>query len=254
MTVRQINPLKQQLTERQTSFGLWATLTSSIATEIAAGSGADWVLIDMEHSANDVPSVLAQVQAMNGARAEAVVRLPNHDSALVKQLMDCGVRSLMFPSVNSAAEARAVVAATRYPPAGIRGFSVAHRGNDYGRNAGYAAQAADMTCVIVQIETPEAVGNVDAIADVDGVDCLFVGPSDLAATLGHLGNPMHDDVQSKISIALAATQSAGKAGGIFGADRAYRDMGATMIALGSDTGVLRQGLDRLVTENQGTEH
>jgi len=253
VTNRRSNPLKEQLAARQVSLGLWATLTSPIAAEIAAGSGADWILIDMEHSANDVPTVLMQLQAMTGVGAEAIVRPPNHDPALVKQLMDCGVRSLMFPSVNTAAEARAVVAATRYPPHGIRGFSLAHRGNEYGRNTAYAAETIATTCVIVQIETPEAVENAAAIADVEGVDCAFIGPSDLAAALGHLGNPHHDAVQSQIARALTAVRSTGKAGGIFGAHSTYRDMGATMLALGSDTNVLRQGLDRLVMENRETE-
>src|SRR5690349_8429308 len=178
--------------------GLWLSLASPFATEIVAGAGFDWVLVDMEHSANDLSEVGHHLRAAVGGTAEPVVRPPWNEPVMVKRLLDIGVRSFLFPFVQSAEEARRAVAATRYPPDGIRGVAVATRANRYGRVPDYPKRAAEEICILVQVETRRAVQEIEAIAAVDGVDGIFIGPSDLAADMGHLGNSQHPEVQDAI--------------------------------------------------------
>jgi 4-hydroxy-2-oxoheptanedioate aldolase len=240
------NELKRAFREGRPQIGLWSQLTSPVAAEILSRSGFDFVVIDTEHAPNELPHVLAQLQAMAGGTASPVVRAAWNDPVLVKRLLDVGAQSLIVPFVQNADEARRAVAATRYPPHGMRGVAVATRASGYGRVAGYLARAHEELCVLVQIETRAALAHIESIAGVDGVDGLFIGPADLSADLGHLGDPGHPDVREAIDGAVRRIRATGKAAGILApveADaRHYLDVGCLFVAVGSDVGLLaRQG-------------
>ena len=246
------NVFKAALADRRPQFGLWSALCSNIVAEILAGAGLDWIVIDTEHAPNEIPGVLSQLQAMAVGTAEPVVRCAWNDVVLIKRILDIGARSILVPFVQNADEARKAVAATRYPPLGNRGVCLAPRANRYGRVAGYHCRAHEDICVLVQVETRAAVQEIKAIASVDGVDGIFIGPSDLAADCGHLGNAQHPEVQSVIADACARIRAAGKAGGILTGNPAeaarYLDQGFTFVALGSDAGILAQGAARLADD------
>lgn len=244
------NSLKASLVAGKAHIGVWCSLGSALTTEIVAGSGAGWLLIDGEHSPNDLLTIMAQLQVAAAFPCEPVVRLPHDDAALIKQAMDIGARSLMIPNVRTAEQARAVVAAMTYAPGGIRGFSVGHRANAFGRIAGYHANARREQLLAVQIEDETGVANAAEIAAVEGVDTLFVGPGDLSTNMKAMGNPNAAHVQGAIASVLKAATAAGKAGGILApvkadADRYLAD-GFTMVAVGSDLGLLARGSDALV--------
>lgn len=244
------NAFKRALRERRRQVGFWLTLASTTATEIAAGAGFDWLLIDMEHSANELPDVQDHLRAAVGGTAEPVVRIPWNEPVTVKRMLDIGARSLMFPYVQSAEEARRAVAATRYPPHGIRGFAGAARGSQYGRIKDYAQKIHDEICVIVQVETPEAIAAIPAIAAVEGVDGVFIGPNDLAANMGHLGNMFAPAVVASVGAGMQAINAAGKAAGLlnFREDEA-RDwfrQGFTFIAVAGDAAMMARGTERVV--------
>ena len=250
------NTFKSALAAKQTQLGLWCCIADAYTNEILAGSGYDWLTLDMEHSPNDARSVLAQLQMLNGYGVEAIVRFPKFDSDMLKLYLDLGVRTLMFPNVETADQAKAIVAATRYPPRGIRGVAGLQRANRWGRVKNYHANAETELCVIAQIESTTAVKNAPAIAAVDGIDGLFVGPSDLAASMGFMGNPLAPEVQQKIEEAKTLILATGKWAGILarGAVDAevYAKMGFTMIGLGSDQGLLVKASDELVTQFRDT--
>ncbi|GLU29824.1 HpcH/HpaI aldolase/citrate lyase family protein [Brucella sp. NBRC 12950] len=245
-----VNPLKIALAEGRLQIGLWSSLGSTVATEVLAGAGYDWLLIDAEHSPNDLLSVLAQHQAAAAFSCEIVVRVPCSDPVLIKQILDLGIRSLLFPNVQSVEEATAIVAATRYPPHGIRGYSAAQRANNYGRVKNYHLRAAEEIFLAVQIESAAAVEAAHTIAGIDGVDAIFVGPGDLSADMGNIGNPLADRVQQAIRSVLSANGLA--ATGILapqtGDARRYIEWGATMVAVGSDLGLLVKNADMLARE------
>src|SRR5436190_10674888 len=237
------NPFKQALREGRTQIGLWSSLCSNIAAEVIAGSGFDWILIDTEHAPNEVPMVLSQLQAVAaGGTAAAVVRPAWNDLVLMKRLLDIGAQNLLVPYVQTAEESRAAVAATRYPPKGVRGVAVAPRANGYGRVKDYLEKADAEICLLVQIETRLGLDNIEAIAAVEGIDGLFIGPSDLSAGLGHLGNPGHPEVRSSIGVAFKRIKKAGKAPGILApieADaRHWLALGCVVLAVGGDLGLL----------------
>jgi 2-keto-3-deoxy-L-rhamnonate aldolase RhmA len=244
------NPLKRALRERQRQIGLWCMLSSPVAAEVVAGSGFDFAVVDMEHAPNEIPAVHAQLQAMETGTAEPVVRPPWNDPVAFKRLLDVGVRSFVVPFVQTAEEARRAVASTRYPPHGIRGVALATRANRYGRVNDYLRLANEEICVHVQLETRLALANLEEIASVEGVDGLFIGPSDLAADLGHLGDSAHPDVRRAIDDAISRIRRTGKAAGILApleADaRAWLDLGATFVAVGSDLGLLARQSEALV--------
>jgi len=244
------NPLKQALATQQRQIGLWCSLGHNITIEIVAGSGFDWLVLDMEHSPNDFRSVLTQLQVVAAYPTEAVVRLPDGNPSRIKQYLDIGVRSFVFPNVNSATEAAALVAATRYPTqGGIRGVSLAQRANRFGRIKNYHANAYKDICIIAQIETPEAVNEAESIAQVDGIDALFVGPSDLSTNMGHLIEPKQPAVQDAIIQVQKSAQRAGKPVGILAPVQEdaeyYLSLGYTLVAVGSDQGLLIAASDRL---------
>ena len=244
------NRFKRALAAGNQQIGLWMSLASPSATEVAAGAGFDWLLLDMEHSPNELPDIAHHLRAAEGGTAEPVVRVPWNEPVIVKRLLDIGARALLFPFVQSAEEARRAVAATRYPPQGIRGFAGTTRANRYGRVAGYAQNAAEEICILVQCETRKAVADIAAIAAVDGVDGIFIGPSDLAADMGHLGNTQHAEVQAAILDAGKRIKAAGKAPGFLSVredeTRRVLDGGFLFVAVNTDVAILARQSEALV--------
>ena len=243
------NAFKQALSRCERQVGLWCSMASPVAAEILAGAGFDWIVIDGEHAPNDIVTLLPQLQAMRGGTAEPVFRVPWNEPVIIKRALDVGARSLLIPFVQNPDEARKAVAATRYPPLGIRGVAVAPRANDYGRIQSYHRNAHLDTCVLVQLETKIALKEVEAVAAVEGVDGIFIGPSALAAAFGHLGNPKHPEVQAAIADAARRIRAKGKSAGILtgNADDAEGlfDAGYNFVAVGSDVGVLARTAEAL---------
>jgi 4-hydroxy-2-oxoheptanedioate aldolase len=246
------NLFKRALREGRPQIGLWSSLCSNVAAEVIAGAGFDWILIDTEHAPNELPMVLSQLQALGGGTATPVIRPAWNDLVLIKRFLDIGAQNLLIPYIQTADEARAAVAATRYPPQGIRGVAVSHRANKFGRIKDYQQRVHDELCVLLQIETRTAWQNLDAIAAVDGVDGLFIGPSDLAAALGHLGNPAHPEVRAAMEDIVLRTRRAGKAVGILApieADaRHWLAQGCTVVAVGSDLNLLARHSEALAAK------
>lgn len=245
-----VNPFKRALRAGRQQVGLWSSLAHPTSVEILAGSSFDWLLLDMEHSPNDVNMVLSQLQAAaSGGKAHPIVRPPWNESVIIKRLLDAGAQTLLLPFVQNADEARRAVAATRYPPDGVRGFASSARAQRYGRVKDYHAHAADEICVLVQVETPEALKHLEAIAAVDGVDGIFIGPGDLSSTMGMLGRQNHPDVVSTIEAAIRRIVATGKAAGILTSDetlaKRYIAAGTTFTAVGSDVGLLVRGAEQL---------
>jgi 4-hydroxy-2-oxoheptanedioate aldolase len=244
-----VNAFKKALKEGKQQIGLWSSLGSNMVAEGIAHSGFDWILLDTEHSPNELPGLVTQLQAMKGGTATPIVRPAWNDAVLVKRLLDIGVQSLLFPFVQTAEEAKRAVAATRYPPQGIRGVATTARASNFGRVKDYLKKANDEICVLVQVETMDAIGRLREIASVDGVDGVFIGPSDLAASMGHLGNFQHADVQKVITAAIGEIKAAGKAGGYLTGveDEAKKRLaeGYQFVAVGSDNGVLLKNADAL---------
>lgn len=238
------NQFKASLREGRSTTGIFIGLVSPIAMEIAATAGFDWLLIDGEHAPNNPVTVLPQLQAAAAYGVPVIVRPVNHDPALIKQYLGIGAQSLLAPMVETAAEAAALVQAVRYPPRGIRGVGTAlERGARWNAVEGYFQQADDEVCLIVQIESRAGLDNLDAILNVHGIDGVFIGPADLAASLGHLGQPMHPEVKAVIESTLSRIAAADKASGVFASDPAtaghYRTCGASFVAVGADTSILR---------------
>ena len=244
-----INSFKRALKAGQLQIGLWSSLASHVAAEVIAGAGFDWLVIDAEHGPNDVPIVLNQLQAMAASPVHPIVRPPWNDAVVIKRLLDVGVQTLLVPYVQNADEARRAVAATRYPPRGVRGFAAATRASRFGRVKDYHARCEAELCVLVQLETRAALGQIDAIAAVEGIDGLFIGPGDLSADLGYLGQLGHPEVQSVIEDAIAHIQRAGSVAGILTPDeklaRRYIELGCRYVAVGSDLGILARGAEQL---------
>jgi 4-hydroxy-2-oxoheptanedioate aldolase len=247
-----VNAFKRALADGRLQIGLWSCLSSPNTVEVIAGSGFDWILFDTEHSPNDVPMVLDQLRAAVGGTAHPIVRPVWNDTVLMKRFLDIGVQTFLVPYVQNAEEARKAVAATRYPPDGVRGFAVATRASRFGRVAGYHARAAGEICVLVQVETRAALSQIEAIAAVDGVDGVFIGPGDLSADLGHLGNPAHPEVQAIIEDAIVRIRAAGSVPGILTGDetlaRRYIEFGCGYVAVGSDIGILARGSEQLAAK------
>lgn len=238
------NTFKQALADGRRQLGAFLALGDAHAAELMASAGFDWLLVDCEHGPNDLPAVLAQLQALAGYPVQAVLRPADHDAARIKQYLDLGVQSLLLPMVDSADQARALVAAMRYPPRGIRGVGAGMaRAARWGNVTNYYAQAENELCLAVQIETLAGLENLDAIAAVEGVDGVFLGPADLAAALGHLGEPTHADVRDAVEQALPRIRAAGKAAGVYCADPAlaahYAALGASFFLIGADAILLR---------------
>lgn len=238
------NPFKQALAERRKQIGFWLGLADPYSAEICAGAGFDWVVIDGEHGPQDLRTIVAQLQAVAGyPTCHAVVRTPSSDAVTLKQYLDLGAQTILVPMVDTAEQAQAVVRACRYPPAGIRGIGTA-RASRWGRYSDYLHTSNDQLCLLVQAETKEALAQLEAIAAVEGIDGVFVGPADLAASLGYLGQPSHPVVQEAVLDAFGRILAAGKAPGVLTRDEAlarrYLDAGAVYVAVGVDTLLLAQ--------------
>ncbi|MDE1985107.1 MAG: 2-dehydro-3-deoxyglucarate aldolase [Alphaproteobacteria bacterium] len=243
------NRFRQKILAREQVIGCWCALGNPITTEILGLAGFDWLLLDGEHAPNDVLSFIPQLMALKDSVSAPVVRPPWNDAVVIKRLLDIGFYNFLIPFVQSADEARRAVAATRYPPEGIRGVAVSHRSNRFGTVQDYLKEVNDNITVLVQIESTTAVRAVDEIVAVPGVDGVFVGPSDLSAGMDHLGNPGHPDVQAAITHVLGAAAAAGKSAGILApveADaRRYIAMGFNFVAVGADSGVFRAATQAL---------
>ena len=249
------NRFRQDLIAGKRLIGCWASLGSPITTEVLGVAGFDWILLDAEHAPNDVLTLVPQLMALKDSVSAPVVRPPSNEVVVIKRLLDAGFHNFLVPFVESAEEAQRAVAATRYPPAGVRGVSVSQRSNRYGSVADYFKIVNDNIAVMVQIESRAGVTAAANIAAVDGVDGLFIGPSDLAAAFGQLGNAKHPEVQAAMAEVFAAAKAAGKPMGTLApveADaRRYMEMGATFVAVGSDLGVLRMGTQALNDKFRG---
>jgi 2-dehydro-3-deoxyglucarate aldolase len=237
------NRFRADLIAKKRLIGCWCSLGNPITTEVLGVAGFDWLLLDGEHSPNDVLTFIPQLMALKDSVSAPVVRPAWNDPVEIKRLLDAGFYNFLIPMVESVDAAKAAVAATRYPPQGIRGVSVSQRGNRYGTVKDYLQRANEQACVMVQIESRKGMAAAARIAAVDGVDGVFIGPSDLAAGLGQLGNPNHPDVQAAIREIFATVAATGKPLGTLApveADaRRYLEWGATFVAVGSDLGLFR---------------
>jgi 4-hydroxy-2-oxoheptanedioate aldolase len=246
------NLFKRALRNGEQQLGLWSGLSSHVTVEVLANAGFDWLLIDTEHSPNELPMVHSQLQAVARGTTHPIVRPTWNDTVTIKRLLDIGAQTLLIPFVENAEEARAAVAATRYPPLGVRGYAAAARASDFGRIKDYPHTCEQELCVLVQVETPQALANIEAIAEVDGVDGIFIGPGDLAASMGHIGQIGHPDVVAAIDDALQRIRAAGKPAGILAGDeklaRRWIELGVDFIAVGSDTGLLARGAEQLAAK------
>lgn len=248
-----VNEFKRKLKTGQRQIGCWLSLANNSAAEICAGAGFDWCLIDTEHAPTELSMVHQQLQAIAGyPSVSALVRPYWNDTVLFKRMLDLGVQTLIVPYVQNAEEARAAVAATRYTPNGVRGVSTNSRANRYARVKDYLTRAQDEMCVIVQLESRMALSQLEAIAAVDGVDGLFIGPQDLAADFGHIGNPGHPDVRAAITDALQRINKSGKAPGILSFAEAdakhWFEIGATFVAVTSDQFLLASESSKVVAK------
>ena len=234
------NVFKTRLLAGQPQTGIWLGMASPYVAEMAATAGFDWLLLDAEHAPNDVASLLAQLQAMAPYTSAPVVRPPVGDPVLIKRYLDIGVQNLLVPMVESAEQAAALVAAMRYPPEGMRGVGhVLSRAARWGQVPDYLQQANRQMCLLVQVETLRGVENLEAIAAVDGVDGVFIGPADLSAAMGHLGDLGHPEVVAAVDDGVRRIRAAGKAAGIVTVDETeaqrYLDAGCNFVGVGVDS-------------------
>jgi 4-hydroxy-2-oxoheptanedioate aldolase len=246
------NPFKRALKAGKAQIGLWSSLSSNYSVEVIAGAGYDWILLDCEHSPNDLESLLTQLQAAAPYPSHPVVRVPWNDMVTIKRVLDIGAQSLLIPYVSTAEEARAAVSHTRYPPSGVRGVAGTTRATRFGRVKDYAKRAHEEICVLVQVETQGALDNIEAICAVDGVDGVFIGPADLHASLGHTGEIANPAVKPLIDEAIRRIRKQGKAPGILTPNEAdakhWLGCGALFVAVGADVGILARGAEALAAK------
>ena len=246
------NPFKAALKANRAQIGLWSSLSSSYTVEVIAGAGFDWLLLDMEHSPNDLESLLGQLQAAAPYPSHPVVRVPWNDMVAIKRVLDVGAQSLLVPYVSTAQEATAAVSYTRYPPRGVRGVAGSTRATRFGRIKDYAQRAHREICLLVQAETAAALDQIEAICSVEGVDGVFIGPADLHASLGYAGEIANPAVQPRIDEAIRRIRRAGKAPGILTPSEAdarhWLECGALFVAVGADVGILARGAEALAAK------
>jgi 4-hydroxy-2-oxoheptanedioate aldolase len=244
-----VNRFKQRLKAGEKLVGLWSQFGNGAATEIVVDAGFDWILIDTEHAPLDLAAVADQLRIIGPSGTSAIVRPAWNDLVLFKRLLDVGAQTLLVPYVESAEEAKRAVIAARYPPLGRRGVATTHRANRYGRVTEYYARATAETCVLVQLETTQAVAALEEIAAVDGVDGVFIGPSDLAASMGFIGQPAHPEPRKLIADACRRAKGVGIPIGILAPVEAdaqmFLEIGFSFVAVGSEIGLLRKATDDL---------
>ncbi|WP_460274384.1 aldolase/citrate lyase family protein [Celeribacter sp. ULVN23_4] len=246
------NTFKARLKAGDVQIGLWLGFGDPSVTELAAGTGFDWLLIDGEHGPNGLRDVLAQLRSA-GDKSQIVVRTRDDNRAEIKQMLDIGAQTLLVPMIESGDQAAEVVRSMKYPPVGVRGVGAAlARASEYNAIPDYLQTANDEVCVLVQVESMAGIEALDAILGIEGIDGVFVGPADLAADMGYLGKPGAPEVQAVVVDTLKRIKAAGKAAGILTSDQtlaqSYREMGVEFLAVGSDVGVLRAGLLGLKTK------
>lgn len=243
------NAFKKRLLAGEMQVGLWMSMVSPVAAEALSLTGFDWLMFDTEHAPVDIGGLQPLLQAAAIGTSAAVVRPAWNDKVLIKRVLDIGAQTILVPFVESADEAKAAVAATRYPPHGIRGVAGSTRASRFGLTSDYFESANDEICVLVQIETSKALERLEDIAAVPGVDGVFIGPSDLAASMGHLGKPSHPDVQAALQDAVKRLTSLGKPAGILATSSEdalrYRNWGFAFVAAGTDMGLLMSGAKAL---------
>jgi 4-hydroxy-2-oxoheptanedioate aldolase len=244
-----VNQFKRGIKAGKPQIGLWSSLSSHYSVEVIAGSGFDWLLLDTEHSPNDLENVVTQLQAASAYPTTAIVRPAWNDMVLIKRLLDVGVQTLLIPYVQTPEEAAQAVAYTRYPLRGVRGVAGTTRATRFGRVKDYFKRVEEELCVLVQVETRLGLDNLEAIAATDGVDGVFIGPADLSAGLGHLGDMAHPEVKKSIDDAIKRIRKAGKAPGILTAVEAearhYLEIGCLFVAVGADVGLLARESEKL---------
>lgn len=247
-----VNRFKRALCEGRPQIGLWSVLANASVTELLGTSGYDWLLIDMEHAPNELPDVQAQLQALRGPVTTPIVRPPWNDMVWVKRVLDLGAQTLLIPYVQTAAEAAQAVDYMRYPPAGCRGVAGGTRATQWGRIRDYYQRAEEELCLLVQVESRQGLENLDAIAATPGVDGVFIGPADLSADMGHLGDAQHPQVQGAIEDAVRRIRQAGKAAGILARGeeqgRKWLEAGCLFVAVGVDASLLAQAADGLAAK------
>jgi len=250
-----VNSFKAAIAAGKPQIGFWLALANAYTAEIAAHAGFDWLLVDGEHAPNDIPSILAQLQAI-GTASHPIVRLPIGEAWLIKQALDIGAQTLLIPMVESAEQARQLVRAVRYPPEGMRGVGASiARASAFSRIGDYLPTADAQVCLLVQVENRAGLAALDEILTVDGVDGVFVGPADLAADLGYIGRPGVPEVQAAVEDALTRIVKSGKAAGILTSDEAlnkrYLELGATFVAVGTDVTMFAQSTTALAKRYKG---
>jgi 4-hydroxy-2-oxoheptanedioate aldolase len=247
------NTFKVALREGRPQIGLWLGLANAYTAEICAGAGFDWLLIDGEHAPNVLPSMIAQLQGLRGSPTHAVIRPPVGETWILKQILDIGAQTVLVPMIESAEQAEVIVRAVRYPPQGVRGVGAAlARASSFNRIPDYLQTANEEICLLLQIESRAGLAQLEAIAGVEGVDGVFIGPSDLAADMGHIGRPDAQEVQAAVEDALVRIQASRKAGGILTANpdlaRRYLELGAAFVAVGSDVSLLSRATSDLAAK------
>lgn len=252
-----INTFKKSLRAGETLFGCWLGLADSFAAELVGTAGFDWLVIDGEHAPNDLRSILAQLQVLEASRSQAVVRVSVGETYILKQVLDAGAQTVLVPMVDSADQARQLVRDVTYPPDGDRGVGYAlTRAARFSQIADYGDTADDQICLLIQVESTKGLAALDDILTVDGIDGVFIGPADLAADMGHMGNALHADVQSAIMDALRRIAGAGKAPGILSTDdemtQKALDAGARFVAVGADVLLLSHAAQALASKWVGT--
>lgn len=248
-----INKFKSDLHDGRPLFGLWTSLSGSYAIEVVSGAGFDWLMIDTEHSPNDLETVLNTLQIIAAYPSHPVIRVPWNDMVTIKRFLDIGVQTLLIPQINTAEEARAAVAYTRYPPSGLRGVGGTTRATRFGRVDYYAKKAQQEICILVQVESAIALENLEEIASVDGVDGVFVGPADLHASLGYAGETRNPEVMSMMESSFKKISKLGKAAGTILTGSAedgerWINSGVRFLAVASDLGILARGTDGAVKQ------
>lgn len=240
-----INRFKAALSRNELQIGCWLALADGYSAEAMAGAGFDWLVVDGEHAPNDLPRLVEQLQGLTAGTADPVIRLPIGETWMIKQVLDIGCQTVLVPMVESAEQARELASAMRYPPHGVRGVgSALARASGFGAIGDYLPTADDQVCLLLQVESRRGLAAIEEIAAVDGVDGIFVGPSDLAADMGLLGKPGHPDVVAAVEDAIVRIVASGKPAGVLSFDRAlvqrYLASGVTFAAVGADIALLTQ--------------
>jgi len=250
------NDFKAALARGERQIGCWLGLANPYSAELMGTAGFDWLLIDGEHAPNDLRSIMAQLQVLEASSSQSVVRLPIGETWMIKQVLDIGAQNLLVPMVESAEQAAQLVKAVQYPPKGVRGVGAAlARASEFSGIPDYLTTADDEICLLVQVENRAGLAALDGILALDGIDGVFIGPSDLAADMGHIGKPQTEEVQDAIADAVARIKKAGKAAGILATDpetaAKYAGLGVTFLAVGLDVTLLAGAARKLAAQYKG---